>query len=64
MMQQSYFIKISQQNVYDAIILKDLRNAKKKNSADFENSCVAKNRFDGFDSPWRDPFFKSSRPIL
>ena len=51
--------------MYDAIILKDLTNEKKKNSADFENSYLAKNRFYGFESPWhdpclgRDPYFKN-----
>ena len=50
--------------MYDAIILKDLINAMKKNSADFKNSDVAKNCFNGFESLWCDPFFKSSRPIL
>ena len=50
--------------MYDAIILKDLINGKKKNSADFENSYLAKDRFDGFESPWRDLFFKSSRPMF
>ena len=50
--------------MYDAIILKDEINGKKKNSADFENSYLAKNCFDGFESPWRDPFFKSSRPMF
>ena len=39
--------------MYDAIILKDLINGKKKNSADFENSDLTKIRFDGFESPWR-----------
>ena len=45
--------------MYDAIILKDEINGKKKNSADFENSYLAKNRFDGIESPWRDPYFKN-----
>ena len=45
--------------MYGAIILKDFINEKKKNSADFEKSYLAKNRFDGFESPWRGSFFKS-----
>ena len=46
------------------MILKDLNKRKEKKSVDFENSYLAKNRFDGFESPCRDPFFKSSRPMF
>ena len=50
--------------MYDAIILKDLTNGKKKNSADFENSYLAKNRFDGFESPCATHFLSLCDPCL